>query len=131
MTRPTRLIDADALYMELVKMNDFGELTAKKAIRVVKNAPTIDIEPQWIPVSEGLPQEEEKVLIFQTYDRNCNVTIGYIKGKECFDNGSYNGGYWEWFIIDKNSKSMCRTACPGDEYVKGWMPLPKPYEVKE
>ena len=41
----TRPIDADALYMDLVKMNDFGELTAKKAIRVVKNAPTIDAEP--------------------------------------------------------------------------------------
>ena len=38
----TRLIDADALYIELVKMKDFGELTAKKAIRVVKNATTID-----------------------------------------------------------------------------------------
>ena len=42
MTRP---IDADALYMELVKMKDFGELTAKKAIRVVKNAPIIDAIP--------------------------------------------------------------------------------------
>ena len=40
-----KLIDADALYMELVKMKDFGELTAKKAIRVVKNAPTIDAVP--------------------------------------------------------------------------------------
>ena len=40
-----RLIDADALYIELVKMKDFGELTAKKAIRVVEKAPTIDAEP--------------------------------------------------------------------------------------
>ena len=40
-----RLIDADAVYMELVKMKDFGELTAKKAIRVVRNAPTIDAIP--------------------------------------------------------------------------------------
>lgn len=44
-----RLIDADALYMELVKMKDFGELTAKKAIRVVEKAPTIDAVPiEWI-----------------------------------------------------------------------------------
>lgn len=77
----------------------------------------------WLSPSER-PKEEEKVLIFQTYDRNCNVTIGFIKGKKYFDDGSYNGGYWEWFITDKNSKSMCHTACPGDEYVKGWMPLP-------
>jgi len=45
----TRYCDVDALYMELVKMKDFGELTAKKAIRVVKNAPTIDAIPiEWI-----------------------------------------------------------------------------------
>ena len=41
----TRYIDADALYMNLMKMKDFGELTAKKAIRAVENAPTIDAEP--------------------------------------------------------------------------------------
>lgn len=41
----TRLISADALHMILVKMKDFGELTAKKAIRVVENAPTVDAIP--------------------------------------------------------------------------------------
>ena len=40
-----RLIDADTLYMNLMKMKDFGELTAKKAIRAVENAPTIDAVP--------------------------------------------------------------------------------------
>lgn len=40
-----RLIDADALYSELAKANSFGELTAKKAIRRLANAPTVDAEP--------------------------------------------------------------------------------------
>ena len=40
-----RPIDADALYTELVKANSFGELTAKKTIRRVANAPTIDAVP--------------------------------------------------------------------------------------
>lgn len=40
-----RLIDADALYTLLVKMKDFGDLTAKKAIRCVQSQPTIDAEP--------------------------------------------------------------------------------------
>lgn len=80
---------------------------------------------RWISPSERLPDAGEKVLVFQTYDRNCSITIGYIKAKEYFDNGSYNGGYWVWFITDKNSKSLCHMACPGNEYVKGWMPLPK------
>lgn len=44
-----RLIDADALYTDLVKMNDFGELSAKKAIRMVSKAPTVDAVPvEWI-----------------------------------------------------------------------------------
>ncbi len=40
-----RLIDADALHTSLVKMNDFGELSAKKAIRMVSKAPTVDAIP--------------------------------------------------------------------------------------
>ena len=40
-----KLIDADALHTSLVKMNDFGELSAKKAIRMVSKATTVDAEP--------------------------------------------------------------------------------------
>lgn len=40
-----RLIDADALYTLFVKMKSFGELTAKKAIRCVEEAPTVDAVP--------------------------------------------------------------------------------------
>lgn len=47
-----RLISADALYTLFVKMKSFGELTAKKAIRCVEEAPTVDAEPvrhgKWI-----------------------------------------------------------------------------------
>lgn len=40
-----RPIDADALYTELVKMSAYGYLTAKRAIRRVKQSPTIDAVP--------------------------------------------------------------------------------------
>lgn len=44
-----RLIDADALYTLFVKMKSFGELTAKKAIRCVEEAPTVEAIPiEWI-----------------------------------------------------------------------------------
>lgn len=53
----TRLIDADELYTVLVKMNDFGELSAKKAVRMVSKAPTVDAVPvrhgQWLSREEG------------------------------------------------------------------------------
>lgn len=58
----TRLTDKDALYTELVKMKDFGELTAKKAIRAVENAPTIDAEP--VRHGKWMPREEGKVYPF-------------------------------------------------------------------
>lgn len=44
-----RPIDADALYTLFVKMKSFGELTAKKAIRCVEEAPTVEAIPvEWI-----------------------------------------------------------------------------------
>ena len=44
-----RLINADALYTLFVKMKSFGELTAKKSIRCVEEAPTVDAIPvEWI-----------------------------------------------------------------------------------
>lgn len=43
----TRLIDADNLHTLLVKTHAFGELTAKKAIRYVEQAPTVDAIPMW------------------------------------------------------------------------------------
>ena len=84
------LIDADALYMELVKMKDFGELTAKKAIRVVKNAPTIDAVPvkrgEWVEYPyclcyEGALTEEDIACsscgaVFNVID-NCTETFKY------------------------------------------------------
>jgi hypothetical protein len=63
-----RLIDADALYMELVKMKDFGELTAKKAIRVVKNAPTIDA----VPLSVVRKAAKKLAYIHQQIDLYCD-----------------------------------------------------------
>ena len=40
-----RLIDADALYTMLVKKHDFGELSAKGAIRCAAEQPTVDAVP--------------------------------------------------------------------------------------
>lgn len=56
-----RLINADALYTLFVKMKSFGELTAKKAIRCVEEAPTVDAEPvehgHWVDTTDyiGFP----------------------------------------------------------------------------
>lgn len=40
-----RLVDADALHTLLIKTKSIGELSAKKAIRYVEDAPTVDAVP--------------------------------------------------------------------------------------
>jgi hypothetical protein len=102
----TRLIDADALHMILVKMKDFGELTAKKAIRAVENAPTADTKPHWIPCSERLPEDDRSKVVTLA---NGNAEVGY-----------YSNGDW-WCVGDKVTLE--------NQTVIAWMPLPKPYEV--
>ena len=79
----TRLTDADALYTELVKMKDFGELTAKKAIRVVEKAPTIDAEP--VRHGKWIPHEDEDG---ERYGDNCS---------EC----------GEWYVMPYGKTNFC------------------------
>ena len=79
----TRYIDADALNLIL----DHEE-------------PAVDAVPQWIPVSEKLPDALDRVLVTSTHG---HVYISYIVH-----------GEFEY----------------GGEVI-AWMPLPKPYEVKE
>lgn len=44
-----RLIDADELLRAMVKAKDFGELSARSAIRKVREAPTVDAIPvDWL-----------------------------------------------------------------------------------
>ena len=61
----TRLIDVDALYTLFVKMKSFGELTAKKAIRCVEKAPTVEAIPvEWLEnFRDGLDTLSESRLM--------------------------------------------------------------------
>ena len=130
-----RLIDANALYMNLVKMKDFGELTAKKAIRAVENAPTIDAEPHWIPCSERLPENMEPVNITWV-NRDPVPYYMHIKDKPFTATGIYFNGKWYWWsstcddILCEYGENDSDIVFDGIE-ITAWMPLPKPYEVKE
>ena len=112
-----RLIDADALeelFRETIgyiaknpKMtHSFEHMVRASAvvIEMIKDAPTIDSQGQWISVSERLPDRNKYVLVTD----NGETDIG-----RRFD------GRW----VD----------CYGDKLkdVTAWMPLPEPYKEDE
>ena len=78
-------------------------------------------EPQWIPCSVRLPEPKEQVLVYQTYTRFHEITIGWRTERK----------FWEWIDYPLDLKPYSPTSfgaiCPGNEYVKAWMPLPEPY----
>ena len=72
----------------------------------IEAAPTLEIEPQWIPCSERLPDD----------DRTKVVTLA---------NGSAEAGYYsngDWWCVGDSINLE-------NPKVIAWMPLPKPYEV--
>lgn len=107
--KPMRLIDADAL----MRCIPAEEILSRMA---VANAPTIEPEQRWIPVSERLPEIGEHYV--------SDPCIVYCK------NGAY--GFAE---LEENIFGQVGWNCErDDEYheplgeVIAWMPLPKPYE---
>lgn len=66
----------------------------------------------WIPTSEKLPSENERVL----------VSV-HLPHRQAVRSGTY---YNKLF---SNDNGDCWSA--DDEEIKAWMPLPEPYEDKE
>ena len=79
--------------------------------------PTIEPQPQWIPCSERLPENEHKAYWVCTdtgYQCECRWTnVNQLWTDLTTD--------WHWHIFDT----------PQYTKVVAWMPLPKAYEVKE
>lgn len=76
-----------------------------KAIQLVESQPKVG---EWIPVEERLPEIFENVLI---YTKSGHYHIGaYFEERKRW----WLGVYWEDL-----------------DFILAWMPLPKPYEVKE
>ena len=115
MTRP---IDADDLmdWSETVQLTDDGGIDINDFEEKLKSMPTVDAEPQWIPVSERLPDDDD-YKPFSYYEDGA-VLFSTKNGKVGF--GWYYESTKEWANEDDRT--------PGE--VVAWMPLPKPYEVE-
>lgn len=100
-----RLIDADALFETLVT-GDIREThqfcyPCKKVLEAIDAQPTVDPQPQWIPVAERLPDTDGRYL----------VTNSHWGAYEVDWNIFFNNQGWLW-----------------EKGVIAWMPLPEPYK---
>ena len=98
-----RFIDADELLKSIIQMSTDGNVFDK-----IRNAPTIDPRPEWIPVSERLPEYGQVVLWCNEHG---SVFTSAITAR-CGDS---------WAIGKRHRRSK----------VIAWMPLPEPYKGEE
>lgn len=97
----------DAIRWVKTECNPYGKPTldfesGKKVIEHLEQMPSAQPEQRWIPCSERLPREEDKVLCCtQTKAGAKNIVLGY-----------YAGGKWR---------------CGMNSNVVAWKPLPEAY----
>ena len=88
---------------------DLEVLRVMPEMEVIENLPPA--EPQWIPVSERLPEDRREVLVTAYWHETYQVMMA-----------SYFGdGLW-WCVPFNNCGKHMQRLKP-----KAWMPLPEPY----
>ena len=117
-----RAIDADAITYESIDSSDTGRHehyygTGIIAVRKedIDAMPTIQPEPHWIPVTERLPNKEEKsywVCLEGGGQCQCRWT------NDVYGLGANEWSKWGWKKVD----------LPQYSKVVAYMPLPEPYK---
>lgn len=132
-----RLIDADKLMKAMYHrafetdgdtMWQSGCWVRYRAIeQVVKEQPTVKTEPQWIPCSERLPEEDVEVLITYRYKEGEGDTshayMDITTYGQMYFGGNKVGKYKHWRQPFEYFESNYE--------VVAWMPLPEPYREGE
>lgn len=108
-----RLIDADALKRNLERlwdMHDDYDFSNKDVWQEIENAPVIEPERKWIPVTEALPINDVDVIV-SVLDNSGDTPYRFTSVGWCTPNGQY-------WVVDNE-------MCYG---VIAWMPLPEPWK---
>jgi len=84
---------------------------------IIDNAPTVEKPTgEWIPVSERLPDDMQRVLIWFEYYRYGDYNCMY----QTYGFGYVCGGKWSPFINGETGWQDAR--------IIAWQPLPEPYK---
>lgn len=107
-----RLIDADALIRELNDRKIGYRTDINKIICGMTVYEPAIVQPQWIPVTDRLPEIHNTVLVFARYNGQSANSM-HIKHDAITTNFRDSRG--EWIYMGKGY------------HVEAWMPLPEPY----
>ena len=91
-------------------------------LKGIKEQPTVQPEPQWIPVSERLP---EKTPLWKT--------VGYLATVTCDSWEEPRTMYVKWETTTVRGKEVSRWTFdnrlfPSEWHVVAWMPMPEAYK---
>lgn len=119
-----RLIDANAFERRCMFDKNIEDM--QDVIYALRDFPTIDAEPQWIPCSERLPEDSGDYLVrpsdsvLEDYSDFSEIMImPYDADCEAFG----------WWVERYHPISLGYLDSDFNEFeVLAWMPLPKPYE---
>ena len=96
----SRLIDADALWMDVIHSMDYCD----DFLEFIERQPTIEPEPRWIPCRERLPEDGRVVLWCNEHGSVFATAITARRGES-------------WAVGKRHRRSK----------IIAWMPLPEPY----
>lgn len=105
----------DVLTIKAAQDRDSARRTWARAITALVDVPAADVEPvqRWIPITDGLPEEEGQYLVSCDSDFAIEVARFYIDDEDDEED--------RWFGCDWNDP----------EDIVAWMPLPEPYKGGE
>ena len=108
-----------------------GGIDANYAIDFLKQLPSAQPEPRWIPCSERLPEDIRPVIVTWK-NTDPKSYYQYIVGKHFTGTACYKNGKWYWYSSTTEDMLAEYGRYDSEEFDEAieciaWMPLPEPY----